>query len=145
MQEAPFLDAVNEICRRDPRFHPEAYFLVREALDFTVKMYRRAHHQGPRHVTGRELLDGIRQFTLKEYGPMSRTLLTEWGVTKTEDFGEIVFNLVECGKLGKTEQDRREDFAGGYDFEEAFVRPFEPPRRERQRKRSKPGTMEKRP
>lgn len=57
---------------------------------------------------------------------MSLTVLKTWGITKTEDFGEIVFNLVESGQLGKTDRDRKEDFANGYDFQSAFAKPFQP-------------------
>jgi uncharacterized repeat protein (TIGR04138 family) len=79
-------------------------------------------------VSGQELLEGIREFALEQYGPMTFALLEGWGLRRCEDFGEIVFHLVDYGVLGKTEQDRREDFAGGYDFREAFLRPFEPAR-----------------
>jgi uncharacterized repeat protein (TIGR04138 family) len=80
----------------------------------------------PRHVSGQELLAGIREFALAEFGPMAKTVLNSWGITRTEDFGEIVFNMVEIGLLGRTDKDSREDFANGYDFEEAFRKPFLP-------------------
>jgi uncharacterized repeat protein (TIGR04138 family) len=79
------------------------------------------------HVTGQQLLDGIREFALTQYGPMARTVLNEWGIRRCEDFGDIVFNMVEQGLLSKTDQDSREDFKGGYDFDSAFVWPFLPP------------------
>jgi uncharacterized repeat protein (TIGR04138 family) len=74
------------------------------------------------------LLGGIREYALEQFGPMAYTVLDRWGIKKCEDFGDIVFLLVDYGVLGKTEHDRREDFAGGYDFKDAFVRPFEPSR-----------------
>lgn len=80
----------------------------------------------PRHIKGQELLEGLRDYALDRYGPLAWVLLQDWGVRRCEDFGEIVFNLVDCGALGKTEDDSREDFAGGYDFETAFVAPFVP-------------------
>ena len=79
-----------------------------------------------RHVTGQELLGGIREFALQQFGPMAKTLLEEWGVRCCQDFGEIVFNMIEVGWLAKTEKDSRADFSGGYDFDEAFVKPFLP-------------------
>lgn len=130
MQKPSFEEAIEEIVQKDPRFDREAYFFVREGLDYTVKMLKKNPH-GPaaqRHVTGQELLEGLRQYALEQFGPMSKTVLEQWGIRRCEDFGEIVFNMVESGILGKTEQDRREDFHGGYDFEEAFVRPFQPQR-----------------
>ncbi len=130
MQKPSFTEAIEEIVRQDPRFDRDAYLFVREGLDFTVKMLKKNPH-GPaqhRHVSGQELLDGLRRYALEQFGPMSKTVLEHWGIKQCEDFGEIVFNMVEKGILGKTEQDRREDFKGGYDFEEAFVRPFQPER-----------------
>ena len=76
--------------------------------------------------SGKELLEGIKAYALDEFGPMAYTVFSEWGVHGSQDFGEIVFNLVESGRLGKTENDSREDFKNGYLFEEAFLKPFEP-------------------
>ena len=127
MYETPFTQAVMEICARDERYQPDAYLFVRDALDFTVKRIQaHATSQKRRHVSGRELLNGIRRFALQEYGPMARSVLRTWGIHKTDDFGNIVFNLVESGKLGKTEEDSPADFADAFDFEEAFDRPFRP-------------------
>ncbi|HKL21179.1 MAG TPA: Minf_1886 family protein [Tichowtungia sp.] len=112
---------LQEILNRDARYTEDAYVFVRAGLDFTVRRLKK-----PRHVSGRELMDGLREFALSEFGPMAKTILAEWGITCTEDIGEIVFNMVETGLLGKTEQDSRADFANGYDFNEAFRRPFEP-------------------
>ena len=121
MNEADPDKILREIVSRDPRYAADAYGFVRAGLDFTVRRLEK-----PRHVSGRELLDGIREFALKEFGPMSKTVLAEWGIQRTEDFGEIVFNMVETGLLGKTDEDSQADFAEGYDFEEAFRRPFQP-------------------
>lgn len=112
---------LNDLLARDPRYTAEAYAFVRAGLDFTVRRLEK-----PRHVSGRELLDGIREFALSEFGPMTRTVLAGWGLTRTEDVGEIVFNMVEVGLLGKTEKDSRADFAAGYDFDDAFCKPFQP-------------------
>ncbi len=130
MQKTSFAEAIEEIIAHDPRFDRDAYQFVREALDFTVKILKK-NPQGPpahRHVSGQELLDGIRRHALDQFGPMSKTVLEHWGIKQCEDFGSIVFNMVEKGILGKTEKDSREDFKGGYSFEEAFVRPFQPAR-----------------
>lgn len=127
MNEESFADAVEKICIADPRYNFDAYFFVRDALDFTAKLLKRQNQDGPqRHLTGQELLEGIRQFAIQEFGPISFTVLQTWGIHKTEDFGEIVFNLVESGKLGSTDEDKREDFGNGYDFNTAFVKPFLP-------------------
>jgi uncharacterized repeat protein (TIGR04138 family) len=114
-------DILQNILIRDLRYPAEAYAFVRAGLDYTVRRLDK-----PRHVSGQELLDGIREFALAEFGPMTRTVLNGWGIRRTEDIGEIVFNMVETGLLGKTENDSRADFANGYDFDEAFRRPFLP-------------------
>jgi len=114
-------DLLQTILTRDPRYTAEAYALVRAGLDYTVRRLDK-----PRHVSGQELLDGIREFALAEFGPMTKTVLNSWGIRRTEDVGEIVFNMVETGLLGKTEKDSRADFANGYDFDDAFRKPFRP-------------------
>ncbi len=126
MQEVNFREALEKILQRDPRFHRDAYLFVREAIDFTQKMVARTNKDEVRHVSGQELLAGIREYLLQQYGPMSSLMLQEWGVRTCEDFGEIVFNMIDANLLAKTEQDSREDFKGGYDFAEAFCEPFRP-------------------
>jgi len=118
---------LDKIVAEDPRYQRDAYLFVREALDFTQKKLTKQEKGAARHVSGQELLEGIRDFAIHQYGPMAMVLLNEWGIRRCEDFGEIVFNLVERNVLAKTEKDSRDDFRGGYDFTEAFVKPFLPP------------------
>jgi uncharacterized repeat protein (TIGR04138 family) len=127
MQKMNFAEAVDEVVRADGRYDRDAYYFVREGLDFTIKMLKKDSRGADRHVSGRELLDGLRRFAIDQFGPMAKTVLSYWGVKQCEDFGEIVFCMVDKGILGKTEQDTREDFKGGYDFNEAFVKPYQPP------------------
>lgn len=126
MQAGKFEETVDTLVQRDGTFHRDAYFFVREALDHTHKMVAKGSTEESHHVTGQELLEGIRAYGLEQYGPMTLTVLDEWGLHTCEDFGEIVFNMVETNLLGKTEKDSRDDFKGGYDFIEAFRRPFLP-------------------
>lgn len=126
MHEASFEEALGQILAKDPRFHRDAYFFVREALDHTQKSIVKENKGQVRHVSGQELLAGIREFALAQFGPMTITLLAEWGVRDCKDFGEIVFNMVETGWLAKTDKDTRDDFQTGYDFVEAFRNPFLP-------------------
>lgn len=128
MQTPSFEEALNRITQADPRYHREAYQFLREALDHTQKRINKSPKTEPRHVTGQELLEGIREFALLQYGPMALTLLNEWGVRACEDFGELVFNLVEHRLLSKTDSDSRADFQNGYDFQTAFRKPFLPTR-----------------
>ena len=126
MQEVNFEEMLDQILALDTRFHRDAYHFVREALDFTQKIISKENRGTIRHITGQELLDGIRQFALQQFGPMTVTVFEEWGITNCKDFGDIVFNMVENGLLAKTEKDSRDDFQNGYDFTTAFRKPFWP-------------------
>jgi uncharacterized repeat protein (TIGR04138 family) len=126
MQEVNFDEALDQILAKDARYHREAYLFLREALDHTQKSIGKQGQGQLRHVSGQELLDGIRQFALAQFGPMVMTVFEEWGVRNCRDFGEIVFNMVEIGLLAKTENDSRADFDGGYEFETAFRKPYLP-------------------
>ena len=128
MHKQDFAEAVAEICQADSRYDRDAYLFVREGLDFTIKSLKKHQHTNlvHRHVTGHELLIGLRQFALDQFGPMAKTVLDYWGIRRCEDFGEVVFNMVEKGILGKTDEDSRADFRNGFDFDEAFVNPYRP-------------------
>jgi len=134
MQNPDFAEIVTLICKEDPRFDRRAYDFVRLGLDQTVKDLRKkdvSRAERSRHVTGAELLEGLRGFALDQFGPLAKTVLNAWGVCKCRDFGDIVFNLIEYNVFSKTENDRREDFGDVFDFDEAFVKPFQPARRSR--------------
>lgn len=138
MQEVSFEQALEQIQEKDPRYARDAYPFVREALEHmrkdNVKPARdgRGHEDkksdppSARHVTGQELLEGIRVYALEQFGPMVPTVFEEWGIRQCSDFGEIVFNMVEFRLLATTENDSREDFKNGYNFDEAFRKPFLP-------------------
>jgi uncharacterized repeat protein (TIGR04138 family) len=110
-----FNNIVDGICEKDPRYKREAYEFVMEALTFTQKKFSRV-----KHVSGVELLQGMRELLEDKFGLMTLTVLSHWGIKRTEDFGRIVFNLVRYKVLSKTDQDSLEDFRHGYDFEEVF-------------------------
>ena len=127
MKKQNFLEMVNLIVKEDDRYTMEAYGFLKEALVSKAQ----------RHVTGQELLEGVREYALDQFGPMAFTVLTSWGLERCEDFGEMVFNLIEYGVFSKNEDDTKEDFAAIYDFEEAFLKPFLPGRRRLKRPRYK--------
>lgn len=110
-----FYEKVEEIVKKDPRYKPDAYEFVMQALWFTQRKLKRKGH-----ITGKELLEGIRKLGLELYGPMTKSVFEHWGIKKTEDFGEIVFNMVEDGLMSKTDRDSRNDFKDAYDFKETF-------------------------
>jgi uncharacterized repeat protein (TIGR04138 family) len=129
MSAKNFHEVVQLIRKDDARYEEGAYIFMRQALDHTLTGIKEHEKTGKhRHVTGQELCQGIRDYALEQYGPMALKLLQSWGVLKTEDFGQIVFNLVECGVFGKTDTDSIEDFNNVYDFQEAFEEPFLPTR-----------------
>ena len=126
MAKINFAEVVEQICDKDTRFTTDAYHFVQEGLNHTLKSLKRGTQQAHRHVSGQELLQGLREFALKEYGPMSKAVLNEWGVSTTDDFGQVVFNLVNSGVLGKNETDSPSDFKNVFTFDDAFVKPFAP-------------------
>jgi uncharacterized repeat protein (TIGR04138 family) len=130
MQKIGFAEALDSIIATDPRFSRDAYVFLRDALDFTTKQQKKIKGTTVRHVAGPELLEGVRQYALKEFGPMVITVFSSWGINRCEDIGHMVFNLIDAGIFGKTEEDSMEDFKSVYDFQDAFVKPFAPDKAE---------------
>jgi uncharacterized repeat protein (TIGR04138 family) len=112
-------DPLDELIARDPRYRVEAYLFIHAALPRAQQIAKK-----DKHVTGPELLEGVRRLALEQFGLMARSVLNSWGIRTTDDFGNVVFNLVNSGLLGKTDEDRVEDFHAVYDFDEVFVRDF---------------------
>ena len=125
-----FNEIIHIIRKSDPRYARGAYYFLRKALDFSINEMRKQGKLGKSsHLTGQQLLEGIRLFALEQYGPMARSVLEHWGIKNCRDFGNIVFNLVDSKVLGKTEDDCPEDFDEGYDFKTAFDEPYKPLKR----------------
>jgi uncharacterized repeat protein (TIGR04138 family) len=124
-----------EVVQRDPRYAYEAYEFLFHALHHTQKMLGREPLEVAEgeasppldkkyHVSGPELLHGVRDLALREFGLMARTVFHQWGIQQTDDFGEMVFNLVEAGLLSKTDEDSRTDFHNVYDLDQALVHDY---------------------
>ncbi len=126
MQKIGFAEALDSIIASDPRYQRDAYVFLRDALDFTTKQQKKIKGATVRHVAGPELLEGVRAYALKEFGPMVITVFSSWGINRCEDIGHMVFNLIGAGIFGKTEEDSIDDFKNVYDFQEAFAKPFAP-------------------
>ncbi len=132
---------IAELLKEDQRYPFEAYVFVFEALNYaqselgmgsespsepTGQSATGGEEEEPeRHVAGQQLCEAIRLFALEQFGYMAKTVLSNWGIRSTGDFGEIVFNLIRIGQMRKTSHDRREDFDDVYDFESAFQQGFE--------------------
>lgn len=108
-------NALAGLSRRSLRYAEPAYVFVLSALHA-----RLARLPAPRHVSGAEVADAVRDLALERFGPLARTVLEHWGIHSTSDMGEIVFALVDYGILIKQPEDSREDFEGLFTFEEAF-------------------------
>ena len=139
-----------ELLRRDDRYHFDSYVFIFDSLRYAeekLNMGRVAassalsdeeelsfggdHDAEPseaeidrtaeRHISGQELCEAIRRYALSQYGLLAKSVLNHWGINSTGDFGEIVFNLIDIGQMRKTDNDRREDFDGVYDFDQALA------------------------
>lgn len=124
MSDLPFHYAIHQAVEKDSRYHPLAYEFVRDALHVAVKHF--CEGKEDQHVTGQQVLEGVRLHALEEYGPLAQTILEEWGIQRGEDVGNIVYNLIETSYFGKNEGDSIEDFSGGYEFASAFSKPYLP-------------------
>jgi uncharacterized repeat protein (TIGR04138 family) len=111
-----FPDPFSDVAEHDPRYSKEAFWFVRDGVDHAVTSLSRSS----RHVTAKELLDALRSLAVERYGSDAREQLRFWGVASCEDFGEIVFTLIDHGIFGKRPEDKKEDFSNGYDFASAF-------------------------
>ena len=117
---ATFQETVLAICKKDPRYSPDAYTFIMEGLDYTIKSVLNLTPRSVRHVSGKELASGLRQYAIATFGPLSLTVLTEWGIHTTDDFGNLVMNMVDAKLLAKQENDSIEDFHNLFDFKQAF-------------------------
>jgi len=126
------IQCLEEVVQHDPRYAYEAYEFVFAALAHTQKLLGRqpraeddedeeSETEVCHHVSGPELLNGVRDLALREFGLMARTVFRMWGINNTSDFGEIVFNLISANLMSKTDEDNRADFADVYDLDVALV------------------------
>ncbi len=111
-----FLRKISEIAEKDGRYGKEAYLFILAGLEYTLSELKER-----RHLTGQELSWGIAAYARDQYGYLAKTVLNNWGIHKTNDFGEIVYLLIDNGLMGKTEEDRKEDFFDVFDFSKEFV------------------------
>lgn len=141
--------AIARLAREDGRFHVDAYLFVFDALGYardvmqlsgdetvakeaeevvedldTEEDLETEEESEERHLTGQQLCEAIRRLALDHFGYMAKLVFNQWGVTKTDDFGAMVFNLIEIGQMRKTEADRLEDFQDVFDFDRDLVEQF---------------------
>ena len=139
-----------QLLERDRRYTLDAYLFVLESLAFAQESLgmgaepaaeeleplaeveagrkprsrsgRGRKRQAERHVSGQQLCEAARLYGLQQYGYLAPKVLATWGIRATDDFGAIVFNMIDIGQMRKTKTDRREDFHGVYEFAEGFAR-----------------------
>lgn len=126
MSQLSFVATVKQICQTESRFSPTAYEFVRRSLDHALERLGRKGQKKPAHVRGEELLESFRALALKEFGPMAKSVLNDWGIFNCTEVGQVVFQLVQHGILGKSETDKIDDFQEIYTFTEAFDHPYLP-------------------
>lgn len=107
---------LKDVVARDGRYACHAYRFVYEALDYTLKKLG-----CKRHVTGRELLFGLRDLAIEQFGGLAGMVFAHWGVRSTSDWGRIVWNLSEGGLMSRSETDVLADFDDVYDFAKTFT------------------------
>ncbi|BAM02307.1 Minf_1886 family protein [Phycisphaera mikurensis] len=118
---------------RSSRYPLDAFLFVQRGLDHTVRALHgdgddATQAQDPeedeedtsRHVSGRQLCEGIRDFAIAQYGLLAPVVLNRWNVRRSQDFGRIVFEMVDAGLMRKTDEDNVDDFNDVFDFREAF-------------------------
>ena len=119
MEEIDFQsDVFEDVVAKDARYDARAYALLMDVV-------RYLSGEDGRHVSGEDVLDEFKERALDQYGPLTYTVLSEWGLTCTEDIGEMMFNLTEANRIRKGENDTPESFANGYDFKETFLGPYQ--------------------
>ena len=120
-------DPLRQLALRDGRYSPEAFRFLFESLDHAVRLAGKGEAEGTeRHVTGQEVLAGMRACAEDVFGPLAGFVWRSWGVRESMDWGRIVFLLVDEGLLKRQDEDRIDDFASNFDFDEVFERSYVP-------------------
>ena len=119
MEEIDFQsDSFEDVVARDSRYNARAYALLTDVVHYLSG-------EDGKHCSGEDIMDEFKERALDQYGPLTYTVLTEWGLACTEDIGEMMFNLVDAHRIGRDENDTADAFANGYSFKEAFLAPYQ--------------------
>lgn len=126
MRDEKFTNTVERIVDKDPRFSVEAYAFISDAVLYTTHKIESDSPAKQHHITGKELLDGIKDFAMQQFGPIAPAVLRHWGLNDSMAIGHVVFNMVNNQLLGKSQKDTIDDFKHGFDFDMEFSKPFLP-------------------
>ena len=106
-----FNQTVLEIIQHDQRYHADAYEFVNSAVSYTVKKLSRDRKpSGNRHDTAEELVAGSLDYAVSEYGFLAAAVIRSWGLLSGEDFGNIVYNMIDAKLLSASKDDSPADF-----------------------------------
>jgi uncharacterized repeat protein (TIGR04138 family) len=126
MKDDTFLFTIQKIIDKDSRFQPEAYSFINDAVVYTVSKINAVRDREERHISGLELLEGIKEFAISQFGPMAYEVLSNWGLKDSLSIGHVVFNMVDYQLLGKSKNDTISDFDNSFFLEEELLKPFTP-------------------
>ena len=115
---------IGKLCEKDPRYAQEAYLFLLESVDRMMKLQGEHSPKGQVHLSVEQLLIGLCNCIINRFGPMSYAVLNKWGIYDSSDFGELVFNLIKVHLLGKSKDDKKEEFAGLFTLHEVFEEPY---------------------
>ena len=130
-----------QLVRTDERYPIEAYLFVREALAFAADSMELGscsetsftedlesalqQSRRERHLTGQELCEASREYAINQYGFLAKVVLNQWRIYATQDFGEIVYRMINAGIMKKSSRDRKSHFDNVFDFDTVFQENFE--------------------
>ena len=115
---------IEELAHRDPRYAPEAYQFVFDALDYASRRASRAQAGAvadEEHISVPDFIRGARELALRDFGMMAPAVFRAWGVRRSDDLGEIVFNLIGAGLMDPAAADDRGAFHDACDLETGLV------------------------
>ncbi len=110
------LKSLEQLARLSGKYPVQAFMFVREGLQYTIHKSGKISSEGNNHITGKQLCFGLRDYAISKWGMLALTVLKQWNITRTRDFGNIVFMMVEAGWMAKTDEDKIEDFDNVFDF-----------------------------
>lgn len=117
---------LHKLALEDGRYSPEAYRFLFEALETVVQDLGRESAEGlARHVSGGELLEGLKRRARRQFGPLAAQVWRSWGIRESVDWGRIVFLLVDKQMLRRQDEDSIDDFRVDFDFDRYFITEYE--------------------
>jgi uncharacterized repeat protein (TIGR04138 family) len=127
LMDSNFIETVSRIIDNDPRYAADAYEFISNAVNYTSGKLDRAREKDneKRHISAKELLEGISEYAINEFGPMAGEVFKNWGLTSAKAIGDVVFNMVSEKLLRASEKDSIEDFSIDFDFDRVLMKTFE--------------------